>query len=171
MPGAGTFFCLGCGTQLSLQEDDALPHCSRCRGKSFRRDSIFEPMQDHGGTTVEIPAQAQSAPTGWLEEARETLPGAGRYLVGRSEDAIEVFKIDEGWTRIGRSVAADIRLDHPSVSRRHALIVSEPEPDLRVLDDRSLNGVYVNGEVVEWGKLTDGDELRIGRYQLFTLEA
>ena len=40
-----------------------------------------------------------------------------------------------------------------------------------MLDDRSLNGVFVNGEEVEWGKLEDGDELRIGRYQLFVLEA
>ncbi len=76
-----------------------------------------------------------------------------------------------GWTRIGRSVAADIRLDDPSVSRRHALIVSEPDESLRILDDRSLNGVFVNGEEVEWGKLADGDELTIGRYRLFVLEA
>ena len=171
MPGAGTFFCLKCGTQLCLQEDDALPHCARCRGTSFRRDSIFEPMQEHGTTTVEFPAPTQTLPTGWLEEARATLPGAGRYLVGRGEDAIQVFLVEEGWTRIGRSVAADIRLDHPSVSRRHALIISEPDTTLRVLDDRSLNGVFVNGDEIEWGKLEDGDELRIGRYHLFMLEA
>ena len=171
MPGAGTFFCLKCGTQLSLQEDDPLPHCARCRGTSFHRDSIFEPMQDHGSTTVELPAPAQELPSGWLEQARDALPGTGRFLVGRSEDTVRVFQIEEGWTRIGRSVAADIRLDHPSVSRRHALIISEPDTMLRVLDDRSLNGVLVNGEEIEWGKLEDGDELQIGRYQLFVLEA
>jgi hypothetical protein len=170
MPGAGTFFCVKCGSQLSLQEDESLPHCARCRGTSFRRDSIFEPMQEHG-TTVEIPTPAQSVPSGWLEEARAALPGEGRYLVRRNDDEIEVFRVEEGWTRIGRSVAADIRLDHPSVSRRHALLISEPGASLRVLDDRSLNGVFVNGDSVEWGKLEDGDELRIGRYQLFALEA
>jgi hypothetical protein len=171
MPGAGTFFCLKCGSQLSLQEDDSLPHCARCRGTTFRRDSIFEPMQEHGSTTVEFPVPTQSTPPGWLENARGSLPGSGRYLVGYAADAIQVFAVEEGWTRIGRSVAADIRLDHPSVSRRHALVISEPDTQLRVLDDRSLNGVFVNGELVEWGKLEDGDELRIGRYQLFTLEA
>jgi len=132
---------------------------------------MFEPMQDHGNTTVEFPTPAQGVPSGWIEEAREALPGAGRFLVGRSEDTIQIFQVEEGWTRIGRSVAADIRLDHPSVSRRHALIISEPDCTLRVLDDRSLNGVFVNGEVIEWGKLEDGDELRIGRYLLFVLEA
>jgi pSer/pThr/pTyr-binding forkhead associated (FHA) protein len=128
-------------------------------------------MQEHGNTTVEFPAPAQSVPSGWLEEAREALPGSGRYLVGRSDEEIKVYPLEEGWTRIGRSVAADIQLDHPSVSRRHALLVSEPDAMLRVLDDRSLNGVLVNGVEVEWGKLEDGDELRIGRYQLFMLEA
>jgi pSer/pThr/pTyr-binding forkhead associated (FHA) protein len=49
------------------------------------------------------------------------------------------------------------------------LVVAEPGEILRVLDDRSLNGVYVNGEAVEWGPLEDGDELTVGRYSLFAL--
>ena len=40
-----------------------------------------------------------------------------------------------------------------------------------MLDDRSLNGVFLNGELVEWARLDDGDELAIGRYRLFVLEA
>jgi len=35
-----------------------------------------------------------------------------------------------------------------------------------VLDDRSLNGVFVNGERVEWSTLTDGDEVVVGRHHL-----
>jgi pSer/pThr/pTyr-binding forkhead associated (FHA) protein len=34
------------------------------------------------------------------------------------------------------------------------------------LDDRSLNGVFVNGERVEWSTLADGDEVVIGRHHL-----
>ena len=88
----------------------------------------------------------------------------------RGRGGVRVFAIEDGWTRIGRSVTADIRLDDPSVSRRHALIVYEPGRKTRVLDDRSLNGVLLNGEIVEWGRLADGDELTIGRYRLFALE-
>jgi pSer/pThr/pTyr-binding forkhead associated (FHA) protein len=51
------------------------------------------------------------------------------------------------------------------VSRRHALIVRQPD-GVRVLDDRSLNGVFVNGERVEWRALVDGDEIVVGRYRL-----
>ncbi len=168
----GTFFCVGCGSQLSLQETDTLPDCPRCGGSDFRRDSIFEPMQEHGEQTVEFPASALEEPPAWLHEARELVPGAGCYLVFRNDEGETlVFPIERGWTRIGRSVTADIRLDHPSVSRRHALVISEQPNSLRVLDDRSLNGVFLNGEVVEWGRLRDGDELTIGRYRLFALEA
>jgi pSer/pThr/pTyr-binding forkhead associated (FHA) protein len=84
---------------------------------------------------------------------------------------LKTLPIEEGWTRIGRSGAADVRLDDPTVSRRHALVVLTPEGDLRALDDRSLNGLFVNGERVEWAPLSDGDELEIGRYRLYVLEA
>jgi pSer/pThr/pTyr-binding forkhead associated (FHA) protein len=70
------------------------------------------------------------------------------------------------WTRIGRSLAADVRLDDPTISRRHALVVRGPD-GLRVLDDRSLNGVFVNGERVEWRTLEPGDEIVVGRYRLY----
>ena len=99
------------------------------------------------------------------------LPDRGRYLAMLDEDgAFRSSAIEGGWTRIGRSAAADIRLDDPSVSRRHALIVSERPSSLRVLDDRSLNGVLVNGERVEWARVGDGDEVWIGRFRLFVLE-
>ena len=39
-----------------------------------------------------------------------------------------------------------------------------------MLDDRSLNGIQVNGRRVEWSPLTDGDELAIGRHTLYFLD-
>lgn len=170
VPGSGTYFCASCSSHLSLRENDQLPECPRCGAGEYRRDSIFEPMQEHGQTAeIAIPADV-SAPD-WLSLARSLLPGPGRYVALRNDGGeIDVFPIEQGWTRIGRSATADIRLDDPSVSRRHALIVSEKPDSLRVLDDRSLNGVFLNGDIVEWGRLTDGDELAIGRYRLFALE-
>jgi hypothetical protein len=170
IPGSGTYSCAICGSQLSLRESDELPECSSCGAVEFRRDSIFEPMQEHGQTT-EIGVTTPFGPPSWLKPARMRLSRPGRFLAHRDEEErIHVFHVEAGWTRIGRSATADIRLDHPSVSRRHALIVSEPPDSLRVLDDRSLNGVFLNGEVVEWARLEDGDELAIGRYRLFVLE-
>jgi FHA domain-containing protein len=161
-----------CGVQLSLQEEDRLPDCPRCASSHFRLDSIFEPMQEHGGTTAEfeLPTE-EAAPPGWLEKVRAGLAPGSRHLVcPDKEGSMLDFEVESGWTRIGRSVAADLQLDDPSVSRRHALVVSEPGEPMRVLDDRSLNGVFVNGKEVEWGKLADGDELAIGRFHLVALE-
>ena len=127
-------------------------------------------MQEHGQTVEMAIAETAAAPE-WLEMARELAPKAGRYLACRDDEGeVRLFPIGQGWTRIGRSAAADIRLDDPSVSRRHALVVAEPGKPLRILDDRSLNGVFLNGEIVDWGRLADGDELTIGRYHLFALE-
>jgi pSer/pThr/pTyr-binding forkhead associated (FHA) protein len=47
--------------------------------------------------------------------------------------------------------------------------VLTPEGELRALDDRSLNGLFVNGEQVEWALLSDGDELEIGRYRVHVI--
>jgi len=170
VPGSGTYFCASCSSQLSLRENDQLPECPRCGGSEYQRDSIFEAMQDHG-QTVELALSDTEDAVDWLPMARAMMTRPGRYVAYREDDGeITIFLIEQGWTRIGRSAAADIRLDDPSVSRRHALIVSEQPDSLRVLDDRSLNGVFLNGDIVDWGRLGDGDELAIGRYRLFMLE-
>ncbi len=153
-----------------MLETDELPDCPACGGSQFRRDSIFAARQDHSATTSELAIPGVPAPPGWLEEAREVHTSAGYCLAMKTDDGeIRAFPIERGWTRIGRSPTADVRIDDPSVSRRHALIVAEPGKPLRILDDRSLNGVFVNGEAVEWRPLRDGDQLTVGRYRLYVL--
>ena len=39
-----------------------------------------------------------------------------------------------------------------------------------MLDDRSLNGIQVNGRRVEWSPLVDGDELVIGRHAMYFMD-
>jgi pSer/pThr/pTyr-binding forkhead associated (FHA) protein len=71
--------------------------------------------------------------------------------------------------RVGRSPANDIVLDDASVSRRHALLARRNEVTF-VLDDRSLNGVHVNGARVSEAPLEDGDALRLGHVALRYVE-
>ena len=85
----------------------------------------------------------------WLDEARSNLSAPGKYLAYEESGRRVVVPVVREWTRIGRSLAADVRFDDATVSRRHALVVSQTD-GVRVLDDRSLNGVYVNGRRVEW---------------------
>ena len=44
------------------------------------------------------------------------------------------------------------------------------DDDVRVMDDRSRNGIHVNGEPVEGRPLVDGDAIAIGRHTLFFLD-
>jgi pSer/pThr/pTyr-binding forkhead associated (FHA) protein len=105
----------------------------------------------------------------WVEEAKAGLTVPGKYLAYEESGRHVVLAISREWTRIGRSLAADLRFDDATVSRRHALVVSQAE-GVRVLDDRSLNGIFVNGRRVEWSPLADGDEVTIGRHTLYFLD-
>ena len=101
----------------------------------------------------------------WLDEAREALVATGDYLAYEDDDRVRVVALQEGWTRVGRSLSARIRFDDPTVSRRHAL-VHRQDGGVRLLDDRSLNGVFVNGSRVDMRELADGDQVVIGRFHL-----
>lgn len=171
MPGEGTYFCLVCGTQVSLHETDPLPSCAHCGASRFRRDSIFSSLQDHGSPTLEFALATEPEPPPWLDEARARLAEPGYHLAMRERGRIETFALHEGWTRIGRCTTAEIFLDDPSVSRRHAILNSKEGRNPRVLDDRSLNGIGVNGRTVEVAELEPGDELAIGRLRLYLLQA
>jgi pSer/pThr/pTyr-binding forkhead associated (FHA) protein len=159
--GTGTFRCVACDYVVSLAAADTLPPCPSCGGEAFVRASLF--------TAAHVPAPAlqEASPDEELALAdmRAELATPGQFLVYRDGEGLVAHELTREWTRIGRSLAADVRFDDPTVSRRHALVVRQPD-GVRVLDDRSLNGVFVNGERIEWHPLRDGDELVVGRHRL-----
>jgi DNA-directed RNA polymerase subunit RPC12/RpoP len=159
LAGAGSFHCAECGFALTLQERDEMPSCPECGSKRFRRSSLFE------HSTVEQ-RQVDSEQPLWLADARGALVTEGDYLAYEDDERVHVQPLQDGWTRVGRSLAAHLRFDDPTVSRRHALVY-RGDDGARILDDRSLNGVFKNGEPVEIAELEDGDELAIGRYRLY----
>ena len=126
-----------------------------------------------GEPTMPVTSAAEPAAAtrpDWIYEARANLSSPGKYLAYEDSGRRIVVPVSREWTRIGRSFAADVRFDDSTVSRRHALIVAQAD-GVRVLDDRSLNGVYVNGRRVEWSPLADGDEIVVGRHTIHFLEA
>ena len=162
LAGTGTFRCVACEYVVSLAAADALPPCPSCGGTSFVRASLFA---DQHTAPQALPEELNVDREPWLVHARSTLVEPGEYLLYQEDGEAIAYKLSREWTRIGRSLAADVRFDDPTVSRRHALVVRRPD-GVRVLDDRSLNGVYVNGKRVEWHALRDGDVLSVGRHHL-----
>jgi pSer/pThr/pTyr-binding forkhead associated (FHA) protein len=127
------------------------------------------PVSGEGQVPVAAAGEEPRERPAWVQEARAGLSAPGKYLAYEESGRHVVVAITREWTRIGRSLAADVRFDDATVSRRHALVVNQAE-GVRVLDDRSLNGISVNGRRVEWSPLTDGDEIAIGRHTLFFLD-
>jgi predicted nucleic acid-binding Zn-ribbon protein len=163
--GAGSFRCQRCGYVLTLAASDALSDCPGCGGRSFARASLFS-IGRLGGESMEMASEASAAHDAELvAEARTQIDEPGDYLLYEQDGEATLVALTREWTRVGRSLAADVRFDDPTVSRRHALLVRQPD-GVRVLDDRSLNGVFVNGERIEWRMLEDGDEIVVGRYRL-----
>jgi len=166
LAGTGSFRCQECGYVVTLAAADELPACPGCGGENFSRASLFAGGRFQRRVTESPTAEERET---FVADARDQLDAPGRYLAYQDSGDTKVVTLDREWTRIGRSLAADVRFDDPTVSRRHALIVRQPD-GVRVLDDRSLNGVFVNGERVEWRMLEDGDEIVVGRYRLHFLE-
>ena len=92
-------------------------------------------------------------------------PAAGRYLA--ADDTL--VPVMGTVTRLGRSLSADVEIDEPSVSRRHALIVRQ-DGQTYLLDDGSRNGTWHNGVRVDRAVLSDGDTIDLGTARLSYLE-
>lgn len=79
----------------------------------------------------------------------------------------EIFGFSLEEVRVGRDPAADLCLDHPTISARHARL-SFHHSQWWVEDLSSRNGTFVNGEPVrEPMVITQGDRLGFGQVVLF----
>ncbi len=168
--GAGSFRCRECGYTLALSSSDVLSDCPSCGSADFARAPLFSTERIASGLAGRQAGAALVEPADENREehllhAREQIEQPGDYLCYEENDELHTVALSREWTRIGRSLAADLRFDDPTVSRRHALVVRQPD-GVRLLDDRSLNGVFVNGERVDGRTLADGDEIIVGRYRL-----
>lgn len=162
--GLGGLVCERCGYAVAPTVDDELSSCPACSGNSFKRVRAF----DRPTADIERVNSGEAKPA-WLARARKECSEAGPHLAWDEAGQVQTVALAEGWAKIGRSSCADICLDDPTVSRRHALVVRTEDGLLKALDDRSLNGLFVNGKHVEWIGLSDGDELEIGRFKLYVL--
>lgn len=99
-------------------------------------------------------------------EAINALPSGSAILVVRSGPTAGArYLVDRDVTTIGRHPEADVFFDDVTVSRRHAEI-TRTGGAFEIIDQRSLNGTYVNGERADSFALTNGAEVRIGKFRL-----
>src|SRR4029077_5775615 len=76
--------------------------------------------------------------------------------------------LDRAMVVVGRHPSCDTRLDSLRVSRQHCCM-SQEKGEVTVRDLGSTNGIRINGQRVERGRLRHGDELSIAHIR-FRLE-
>lgn len=164
MAGTGSFRCENCGYVVTLAATEQLGTCPSCGHREFARASLFA-----AGRFQRRASTGDDERSALIAKARATAdPQFPAHVAFLDGEELQVIALQQETTRIGRSLTAEIRFDDPTVSRRHALLVVR-EDGVHVLDDRSLNGVFVDGERVTSHLLRDGDELVIGRHRLILL--
>ena len=106
------------------------------------------------------------------------LPAAGAVrspalLTARLLWEDRLIPLSAGESILGRDEDVDVRIDAPSVSRRHARITIAAGGRASIEDLGSKNGTWVAGRRLGGGRedLTDGDTLRLGKIELLFLDS
>ena len=73
--------------------------------------------------------------------------------------------LSNGIHKIGRLETKEIILDDVTVSRNHAFI-SIDDDTVIITDEKSTNGIFVNGELTDESALTSGSRIQIGKFSL-----
>jgi len=98
-----------------------------------------------------------------LMQLKRILPGKRGVLVIKGPNIGDEFFIEKDEFIIGRSPESDVFLDDITVSRKQ----KKKKKDgvyYRLIDSGSLNGSYLNGNIVEEAILSNGDRIQIGKY-------
>ena len=162
-------FCTVCGTQ---NPDDAR-FCAQCGNRL--QPAPTEADGDPSGestATISIPAAADKAETSDRQlnpvdaAAVDALPsGHALLVVQRGPGSGSRFLLDQDVISAGRHPESEIFLDDVTVSRRHAEFHRQGD-SFTVSDVGSLNGTYVNRDRIDRVRLSDGDEVQIGKFRL-----
>lgn len=148
MTGAGE--CPACGYDNPLGSN----FCSSC-------GAPMGAVVDHKTEAIEPTASTPVV----TDPAAEMPSGIGMLIVRQGSKRGSRMALDTERVAIGRHPESDIFLDDITVSRRHAEVVRTGSGH-EVIDAGSLNGTYVNRNLIERAPLTDGDELQVGKFKL-----
>ncbi len=127
-----------------------------------KNDWLVEPSH----TSVSAPEPSGQAGVTTVSLAK-ALPGDGPAMgafcfQGETEAFSDItFKLSSDESSVGRSSSNQLVLEHPSVSRFHA-VLRVSSGGVLVIDQGSNNGTFVNGEKVDSRSLKSGDQVAFG---------
>lgn len=148
-------FCNNCGHRNAAGSN----FCSSC-GQALERAADEEPK------TITFSLDQAPSAGDELQVDLAGVPRGGVLIATRGPNSGSEFALTDGLTTIGRHPDSDIFLDDVTVSRRHVEVEDAGE-GYRIRDVGSLNGTYVNQQLIEQEQaLANGDEVQVGRFKL-----
>lgn len=106
-----------------------------------------------------------------VEAVQESKERKAMVVIHRGPNKGSRFLISNESITIGRSQTSSIFLDDVTVSRKHGTIAKSDEGSFIYNDEGSLNGTYINGELVSHQRLSSGDEIQIGKYHFIFISS
>jgi predicted component of type VI protein secretion system len=88
-----------------------------------------------------------------------------RFIVTMGREKVDTLNLAQDRILIGRTSKADVFLDNPMVSRRHAE-VRRIGTEYMIVNLAGKNGVFVNGKWVDTSPLRNGDTIDVGKYSI-----
>ncbi|MEZ5565783.1 MAG: FHA domain-containing protein [Gammaproteobacteria bacterium] len=88
-----------------------------------------------------------------------------RLILSLDGQVLAEFNMSKERYTVGRLQDNDIRIDNPTVSGHHSLVINILN-DSFLEDLNSTNGTYVNGRLIKKHALQNGDVVTVGRHQL-----
>jgi hypothetical protein len=137
--------CPSCGTQIV----DGEAVCRECGASVEGATASFDPVVAEDRPAASKPATAEEP----------------CLVVRKGAQMGERFFLDTPRLSVGRDPESDIFLNDMTVSRAHAVLEVGPG-GVTVTDLGSLNGTYVNGQLVDSAVLGNGDLVQIGTFQM-----
>jgi pSer/pThr/pTyr-binding forkhead associated (FHA) protein len=93
-----------------------------------------------------------------------------RLILSLDGTVLAEYNMNKERYTVGRLPDNDIRIDNPTVSGHHSLIINILN-DSFLEDLNSTNGTYVNGRLIKKHALQNADVITVGRHQLRYVES
>lgn len=138
--------CPECGAEAKAHDAE----CHACGARLEGATASFEAVREPSAPAYVADVDVSDVPV---------------LVVRKGVEVGERFYLERPEVTIGRDPESDIFLNDVTVSREHARLVIDGG-DVTIVDAGSLNGTYVNNEVVAEAVLKSGDSVQIGRFQM-----
>lgn len=154
--------CSQCGSQ----NPESAKFCSQCGTPLGEASGVETTATITFGAAGKPEAEERVTLNDVDAAAVEALPvGSALLVVLRGPGAGSRYLLDTDVVTAGRHPESDIFLDDVTVSRRHVEF-RRTDGGFTVHDVGSLNGTYLNRDRIDDSALTNGDEVRIGKFRL-----